>query len=112
MDITTQLYIIIGMTITTAIPRVLPLLFLSSHTIPTPVMRVLEMIPPAVLSALLAQEILLRKTGGQAELFLSADNTFLLALVPTAIAGVIFKNFFVCVVTGMISVALLRFFGI
>lgn len=112
MDITTQLIIIIGMALITAIPRVLPLLFLSSQTIPPAIMRVLEMIPPAVLAALLAQEILLTKTNGKATLFLSLDNTFLLALAPTVLAGVIFKNFFITVIVGMVSVALLRLAGL
>lgn len=112
MDITTQLTIIIGMAVITAIPRVFPLIFLSSHAIPTPVMRVLEMIPPAVLSALLAQEIVLKKTDGQAALFLSLGNTFLLALIPTVVIGVLFKNFFITVIVGMVSVAVLRLFGL
>lgn len=108
MSTSTQLFIIFGMAIITAIPRVLPLLFLSSRGIPGPVMRVLEMIPPSVLAALLAQEILLTHTNGQTELFLSLDNIFLLALIPTAIVGLFFKNFFITVVIGIASVALLR----
>lgn len=112
MDMTTQLIIIVGMSLITAIPRVLPLLFLSSQTIPPAILRVLEMIPPAVLAALLAQEILLTKIDGKAELFLSLDNTFLLALAPTVIVGAIFKNFFITVIVGMISVALLRLTGL
>lgn len=111
MTITEQVLIIFGMAIVTAIPRVVPLIFLSSRELPDPVLRFLEMIPPAVLAALLAQEIIVVKDATGVSLDLSLDNIYLVAVIPTVIIGWLFKNFFVTVLVGMGTVALLRFFA-
>jgi len=82
---------------------------LSSRQLNPHLMRWLEMVPPAVLAALLAPEILLRADdGGAKTLFLSPDNIFLLAAIPTVIAGWLTKSFFGTVAVGMGTVALLR----
>ena len=106
-----QLLLILGMAVVTYIPRVAPLMLLSSRQLNQHFMRWLEMVPPAVLAALLAPEILL-KTGpdGGKDLFLSPDNIFLLASIPTFIAGWLTKSFFGTVAVGMGSVALLRWY--
>ena len=111
MDISTQLFIIIGMAVVTAIPRVFPLMFLSSRNLPERVLRILEMIPPAVLAALLAQEIVVVKTNSSVTLDFTLDNIYLVALLPTILIAWIFKNFFVTVLVGMGTVALLRYFA-
>jgi branched-subunit amino acid transport protein len=98
------------MALVTYIPRAAPLLFLSSRKLNPRFIRWLEMVPPAVLAALLAPELLLRETiQGVKTLFLNADNVFLLAALPTLLAGWLSKNFFAAVVAGMASVALLRY---
>ena len=109
MTQTEQLLLILGMAVVTAIPRVLPLVLLSSRPLAAPFLRWLEMIPPAVLAALLASELLLVKTEAGATLFFSTDNVFLLAALPTALAGWVTKNFFATVAVGMGTVALLRY---
>lgn len=105
-----QILLIMGMAIVTYLPRILPLLLLSSRTLPPIVMRWLEMIPPAVLTALLASELLLKKEGNSIVLFMSMDNTFLLASVPTFIIGWLTQSFFVTIFVGIVTVALLRQF--
>ena len=106
-----QLLLILGMALVTYIPRAVPLLFLSSRKLNPRFTRWLEMVPPAVLAALLAPELLLhRDPRGEMALFLSADNIFLLAVLPTWLAGRLTNNFFVAVVVGMAAVAGLRFF--
>jgi branched-subunit amino acid transport protein len=105
-----QLILIAGMTAVTAIPRVLPLLLLSSRRLHPGLMRWLEMIPPAVLAALLAPALFLQKTaGGGDSLWISPGNTFLLAAVPTFLVAWKSGSFFGTVAAGMGSVALLRF---
>lgn len=106
-----QLLLILGMAVVTYIPRAVPLMLLSSRELNPLLMRWLEMVPPAVLAALLAPELLLR-TGqaGEKSLFLGLDNVFLLAAVPTFLAGWLGKSFFATVAVGMASVALLRYF--
>lgn len=100
--------IILGMALVTYIPRAAPLMLLSSRELNPMLMRWLEMVPPAVLAALLAPELLLRAQAGQKTLFLSLDNFFLLAALPTFVVGWITRSFFGTVAFGMGTVALLR----
>ena len=106
-----QLLLIAGMALVTYIPRVAPLMLLSSRNLNPLLMRWLEMVPPAVLAALLAPELLLAAgaDGGKA-LFFSTDNVFLLAAAPTLIVGWLSGSFFGTVAVGMGVVALLRYF--
>ena len=108
MSLWEQLLLILGMAAVTYIPRVAPLLALASRSPHPGLLRFLEMIPPAVLAALLAPELLLRNTAQVSELFLSLDNTFLLAAVPTVAVGLIRRDFFGTVAVGMLAVALIR----
>lgn len=69
------------------------------------------MVPPAVLAALLAPELLLQNgPDGGKQLFLSPDNYFLPAAAVTLLAGWFGRNFFATVAIGMASVALMRYF--
>lgn len=100
------------MTLVTYIPRAAPLLLLSSRELRPGLVRWLEMVPPAVLAALLAPSLLLQTTpDGEAALFLGLDNIYLLAAVPTFAVARISKSFFGTVAAGMAVVALLRYFG-
>ena len=106
-----QLLLILGMTLVTYIPRMLPLLLLSSRELKPGLILWLEMIPPAVLAALLAPTLFLQTSPeGNAKFFLGTDNSFLLAAVPTFIVAKVTKSFFGTVAAGMASVALLRAF--
>lgn len=101
--------IIFGMALVTYLPRVLPLLLLSSRKLPLFFVRWLELIPPAVLAALLAPGILLGKHGdGSLYLHLATDNLFLLAAIPAILTNLLTRSFFGTVAVGMGSVALLR----
>lgn len=98
------LTVIIGMMLVTYIPRMLPLAILSRINISKGVLNWLSYVPVAVLSALLAPELLLK--NGQLNINLS--NTYLLASVPCFIAGIYSKSIFITVVTGMVMVVLLN----
>ena len=104
--------LIAGMAFVTYIPRLLPLLFLSSHPLPPVLIRWLELVPPAVLSALLIPSLLLGKRDGVYFLNFSFDNIFLLAAVPSALVAWFSGNFFATVAVAMGSVALLRYFAV
>lgn len=105
-----QLLLILGMALVTYIPRVAPLMLLSSRNLNPLLMRWLEMVPPAVLAALLAPELLLLSNAdGGKSFFISMDNVFLLASVPTFIVGWLSRSFFGTVAAGMGMVALLRY---
>ena len=104
-----QILLVFGMALVTYIPRMLPLWLLSSRELHPAFMRWLEMLPPAVLAALLAPALFLHKDdAGTESLFFSPDNTFLLAAVPTFLIAYKTKSFFGTVAAGMTSVAFLR----
>lgn len=104
-----QLALIAGMTVVTYLPRVLPLWLLSTRSLNAAVMRWLEMIPPAVLAALLARSLLLRGApDGSESLFFSLENAFLLASFPAFLVAWRTKSFFGTVAVGMACVALCR----
>lgn len=97
------------MAIVTYIPRALPLVLLSSRALNPLIERWLRLIPPAVLSALLVPELLLGKTESGVKLFISPDNTMLLAALPSFLVAWLTRSFFGTVITGMGAVALGRY---
>ncbi|MBC8062974.1 MAG: AzlD domain-containing protein [Clostridiaceae bacterium] len=99
------LFVILGSALVTFIPRVLPLMFLSKVEIPEWGEKWLNQIPVAVMSALLAQELLI--TNHKVFVF---DNVIkLIAALPTFIVAVKTKNLLITVVVGILSMMLLRF---
>ena len=96
--------IIIGMSIVTQLPRLLPLVVLSKLNLPPLVIRWLKQIPVAVLSALLLPTLLMPN----GELYLSPSNTALLAALPCILVAVKTKNLLWTVVTGILASALLQ----
>ncbi|WP_072914808.1 AzlD domain-containing protein [Desulforamulus aeronauticus] len=98
--------VIIGMMLVTYIPRMLPLAVLSRINISKGVLNWLSYVPVAVLSALLAPELLLK----DGQLSINLTNTYLLAAIPCFIAGIYSKSIFLTVVTGMGMVVLLNRF--
>ncbi len=99
-----MILIILGMSIVTYLPRVLPIIVLTKVKTPEWFMRWLKYIPTAVLAALLAPELLV--SGGTLELSLKNKN--LLAAVPCFMVAYKTKNLFVTVVTGIVSMLLLN----
>lgn len=97
-----QAFLILGMALVTYLPRALPLLLLSSRNLSPLLMRWLEMVPPAVLAALLVPELLL-ESGPEDEKLLNIGpgNLFLMAALPTFVVGKISNSFFGTVAFGM-----------
>ena len=98
------LAIILGAALVTVIPRVLPLVLLSRMNIPDRAVRWLGHVPVAVLAALLAQSVLL--ADGQLDLSLS--NLSLIAIIPTLLVALRTRSLVGTVLTGVVSMALLR----
>ncbi|MFW5908898.1 MAG: AzlD domain-containing protein [Desulfosalsimonas sp.] len=97
--------IILGMMAVTYGPRVLPILALSAKPLPAGTARWLELIPAAVLAALLFPGLFAPQGGLQ----ISAQNYFLLAAVPTLFVALRAGSFVWAIMTGMAVVAALRF---
>ncbi|QSF47280.1 AzlD domain-containing protein [Paenibacillus tianjinensis] len=96
--------IILGAALVTFIPRVLPLMLLSRITIPEWGMRWLNYMPIAVMSALVAQELFIDE-GRFAAL---STNVELIAALPTFWVAVKTRSLLGTVITGVLSLMLLR----
>lgn len=107
MDQEVILLTILGMALVTYLPRLLPLLFLSSRKLPPLFARWLAYVPAAVLAAMLFPSLL----APEGSLALSADNLYLWAAVPTLLVAWRSKSLFASVVVGMLLVALGRMLG-
>lgn len=105
-----NLALILGMALVTYLSRALPLVLLSSRALHPMIERWLRLIPPAVLAALLAPELLFAHSEAGARLFISLDNITLLAAIPSFMVMWFTKSFFGTVITGMGAVALGRYF--
>lgn len=95
--------IIIGSGIVTLLPRVIPLVFLNNVKLKKEVINWLNYIPVAVLSALLAQELLL--SNGQISIL---NNEKLLAALPTFLVAILTKSLLGTVVVGVMSMLVIK----
>lgn len=105
-----NILLILGMALVTYLPRALPLMLLSSRSLNPVIERWLRLIPPAVLAALLAPELLLVKGEAGAGLFISWHNVMLMAAIPSFLVAWLSRSFLGTVLTGMLCVALARYF--
>ena len=98
---------ILLMSAVTYLPRVLPVLLLSRRSLPEPLVRWLSYIPVAVLAALLGPTLL----APQGELLLAPfQNPGLWISIPVFAVALLSRNFFATVFSGMLLIALWRFF--
>lgn len=93
------------MVIVTFIPRVLPLALLGNKELPEKVVLWLGYIPAAVLSALLGPSILLENGS----LYLSLENTALIAFFPTLFLAYKSENIFYTVSGGLVFYLVISF---
>jgi branched-subunit amino acid transport protein len=91
--------ILIGMGLVTFGTRLLPIVLLGRVEIPVVVQRALRFVPPAVLSAIIAPELLM--PGG--EFNLSLANARLLAGVIATLVAWRTKNVLLTIAAGMIA---------
>ncbi len=98
---------IVGCALVTAIPRVFPLMYLSVESLPKSALKWLSFVPVAVMAALLFPDILVKNNA----LFISMDNTYLLAAIPSLLLSWYTKSFFGTIACAMLTVALLRHAG-
>jgi branched-subunit amino acid transport protein len=96
--------IILGTALVTFIPRVLPIAILSRVELPGWAMRWLSYVPIAVMAALVGQELLM-PNGKLAPLQTNLD---LIAALPTFIIAIVTRSLLGTVVTGIISIMVLR----
>ena len=98
---------ILGMGAVTYLPRLLPVLLLSSKKLPPLVVAWLRFIPVAVLAAMLLPSLVVK----DAQLDLSWSNMFLWAAIPTFLVAGKMRSLFGSVIVGMLIVAVARYLG-
>ena len=108
MDQKTILITIFGMGAVTYLPRLLPVLLLSSKKLPPLVETWLRYVPVAVLSAMLLPSLIVNDDA----LDFSSSNLFLWAAFPTFLVAWKTRNLFGSVIVGMAVVALARYLGL
>ncbi len=90
-------YIFLGMGLVTFLPRLLPVYFLAGRTLPGWFIEWLDLIPAAVLSALLLPELLTAGTP----ITLSLYSLEMIVAIPTFLVAVKTKSLGGTVITGM-----------
>lgn len=106
MDQQLILITIAGMAVVTYVPRALPLLALARRGLNPAFERWLSFVPTAVLSAMLAQSLIVR----DGEFVFAPTNIFLAAAIPTFLVSICTRSFFGAVAVGMAVVALGRYY--
>ncbi len=98
------LLLIAGCCIVTWIPRVLPFIFAKKLEFPKKLQLFLSYLPICILAALLFQSLLSVQTGKMP--VLKFQET--LACIPTLIVGYYTKDLMKIVITGIITIAVIR----
>lgn len=94
---------IIGVSIVSILPRVLPVALFSRYDFPEPLKRWLSFIAPAVLSSLTALSVL--APGGSIDI--SIHNRYIWAFIPTLLVAVKTRSLFYSLSVGIATMALL-----
>lgn len=97
--------VILGGCIVTILPRVLPITLLSKITLNEKLTEFLTYLPISILSALIASELLISNN----HLVFSENALKLLAALPTLFIAIKKNNLLLTVLTGIITLALMRF---
>ena len=97
MDEKIVLLTLLGMSVVTYLPRVIPLLVLSGRKLPDVIVTWLSYVPPAVLAALLLPSLILQ----EGRLAINGNNLFFWAALPTFAVAILTRNLFAPVLVGM-----------
>lgn len=94
---------IIGVSIVSLLPRILPVAFLSRFEFPPRLQRWLSFIAPAVLGALTALSVL----APQGRIYINSSNIYIWAFVPTLLVAIKSRSLFFSLLAGIGSMAIL-----
>lgn len=94
-----------GMMLVTFLPRWGVMALLGRTEMPKPVFRALRFVPPAVLAAIILPALVL---DGEGNLFISPQNTFLLAGIVSGLVAWWTRNLLLTILIGMAAMLVLR----
>ncbi|MDD3265412.1 MAG: AzlD domain-containing protein [Dehalococcoidales bacterium] len=92
------LLLLLGMSLVTYIPRWIPLVVLSGRKLPDWLVEWLDLIPVAILSALLFPLLVMPEEGGAVNLI----QPELIAALPTAVIALKLRSLSITVIAGML----------
>ncbi|WP_028399944.1 AzlD domain-containing protein [Ectobacillus panaciterrae] len=101
----TILLVILGCTLVTVIPRVIPFLVVRNVNLPEPVLKWLSFVPICILTALVVESFIIETNHS-----LKIDWTVIIVMIPTLLVAVRTKSLSATVITGVVLMALLRLF--
>jgi branched-subunit amino acid transport protein len=107
MDQKTIFLTILGMSLVTYLPRLLPVMFLSSRPLPSFLTSWLRYVPVSVMAAMVLPSLVVRDQA----IAIRQDNLFLWAAFPTLLVAWKSKSLFGAVIVGMAVIALMRYLG-
>ncbi|MEG6616996.1 AzlD domain-containing protein [Peptococcaceae bacterium 1198_IL3148] len=94
---------IIGVSLVSLLPRILPVALFSRYEFPEPLKRWLSYVAPAVLGGLTAISVL----APEGTIDISIHNKYIWAFIPTLLVAIKTKSLFYSLLVGIISMALL-----
>lgn len=100
-----MIWLLIGCTLVTWIPRILPFMFVRSIRLPNVVVRWLSFIPVCILTALIVEGFII-----QTDHTITLDWQVLVVLFPTLFIAFKTKSLSLTVIAGIVCMALIRFF--
>ncbi|GLC87767.1 AzlD domain-containing protein [Lysinibacillus piscis] len=101
-----MIWLIIGCALVTWLPRVIPFIFVRSIQLPAVMLKWLSYIPICILSALVIENLL----DTESQSFVTLDWPIFLTFIPTVIIALLTKSLSITVITGVMIMALVRFF--
>ncbi|HCF70810.1 MAG TPA: AzlD domain-containing protein [Syntrophomonas sp.] len=100
-------WMILGVSVVSLLPRILPVALLSRHEFPEPLKKWLSYVAPAVLGALTALSVL----APAGKIDISTGNLYIWAFIPTFLVALKTRSLFYSLLTGIICMALLYNFS-
>lgn len=94
---------IIGVSIVSILPRILPVALFSRYEFPEPLKRWLSFVAPAVLSSLTALSVL----APDGSIDISVQNRYIWAFIPTLLIAIRTRSLFYSLLIGIVTMALL-----
>ncbi|AGL01018.1 AzlD domain-containing protein [Desulfoscipio gibsoniae] len=94
---------IIGVSLVSILPRILPVALFSRYEFPKPLKRWLSFVAPAVLGALTALSIL----APEGDINISIHNRYIWAFIPTLLVAIKTRSLFYSLLVGIVTMALI-----
>lgn len=92
---------ILAMGLTVLAVRSVAFVFANHIVLPNAVKEAFELLPPAILTVIVASGVIVHKDGSRLDL--SLDNAYLLATIATLLIAMRVKNFFAVIILGYLT---------